>query len=787
MNSEHLTFEAGGAQDPAVLAAQLAAIVESSDDAIVSEDLDGVVLSWNAGAERIFGYSAKEMMGQPFAIVIPPGREQEDAELLAKIARGDRVTHYETVRLRKGGTAIHVSVALSPIRDRNGKVIGASKVARDITQRRQAEQRMAWLASFPERNPNPIVEVDGDTGEVLYMNPFAREAFADLPVLRFAHPLLAGMAAVAKELRTHAIEVVRREIAVGDRWFSQTIMHIAEEGRVRVYSDDVTPRRDAERKLRLSEFSVEQAAIAIYLIDSEGRILRANRATCEMLGYDKEELCALTIPDIAPEMPRERWPAHWQQLRERRKMTFETVNRRKDGSVFPVQVEVNLIKFEGEEFNFACVHDITERRRVDALLTGQRDLLSKIANGHPLASTLEDIMHFAEAQRLGMVATFLFVDEKVGVLRHGAAPSMPADYNRIVDGLRIGPAAGSCGTAAYRREPVVVRDIASDPLWEKYREIAAQFGLAACWSTPIFGAEGDLNGTFAMYFREPREPMEDDHKLIGIIAQTAAVAIDRARAEGKIRKLNANLERRVAARTKELEDSNRELESFSYSVSHDLRAPLRHVLGYVEMLERASEGKLPEKALRYLSTISGAAEHMSELIDDLLSFSRMGRAEMKAGTVALDGLVRQVIKGFELETGGRKIEWKIDPLPEVAADAAMLRLVFSNLIGNSLKYSSTRESARIEIGCSEQKDGRATIFVRDNGVGFDMQYAHKLFGVFQRLHRQEEFEGTGIGLATVRRIMARHGGTVTAQGEVDRGATFSLVIGLASSVADVEK
>ena len=772
--------------DATVLAAQLAAIVESSDDAILSEDLDGVVMSWNGGAERTFGYPAAEMIGTPFARLIPPERQEEEEEILGKIGRGERVGRLETVRVRKDGATIHVSVTVSPILDADGRVIGVSKVARDITGRRQAEQRLAWLASFPERSPHPVVEVDEETGEVHYWNLLARQLFPDLGELRFAHPLLDGIEDVARDLRACQTDVVVREIAVGARWFAQTVMHIAGEGRVRIYSEEVTARRHAESELGLSEFSVERAGVPVCLVDSEGRILRANRATGEMLGYTPEELFGLTLPDIAPDFPREAWPAHWQEMRERGQMTFETVNRRKDGSVFPVQVEGNLIEFEGREYYFACVHDITGRRRMDALLSGQRDLLRKIANGDPLPGTLEEMMLFAEGQQPGMLCSFLFFDEKAQVLRHGAAPSLPDAYNRLVDGIAIGPAAGSCGTGAFRREPVIVREIATDPLWVDYRGAAAQSGLAACWSTPVFAADGDLLGTFAMYFREPRGPDERDRKLIEIITQTAAVAIDRARSEEKIRILNASLESRVAHRTKELEDANRELESFSYSVSHDLRAPLRHVLGFVDLLKRAADGQLSEQAVRYMETIRDAAEQMSELIDDLLAFSRMGRAEMRTGTVVLDDLVQHVIKALEMETKGRKIEWKIEPLPEVAGDAAMLRLVLSNLIGNAVKYTATRDPARIEIGCPEKKDGRATICVRDNGVGFDMKYAHKLFGVFQRLHRQEDFEGTGIGLATVRRIITRHGGTVTADGAVDRGATFSFAIGLASPIPAAE-
>jgi PAS domain S-box-containing protein len=229
---------------------------------------------------------------------------------------------------------------------------------------------------------------------------------------------------------------------------------------------------------------------------------------------------------------------------------------------------------------------------------------------------------------------------------------------------------------------------------------------------------------------------------------------------------------REAEHAKALAVVNQELEAFSYSVSHDLRAPLRHIHGYVEMLQRATDGQLSEKARHYLKTITEASVEMSQLIDDLLAFSRVGRAEIREAPVQLDELVQGVIRGLEMATSGRAIVWHIAPLPVVVGEASLLKQVLTNLIDNAVKYSRTRDPATIEIGCTGEETGRAVLFVRDNGVGFDMQYAHKLFGVFQRLHRAEEFEGTGIGLATVRRIVARHGGRVWAEGAINEGATF---------------
>ena len=239
----------------------------------------------------------------------------------------------------------------------------------------------------------------------------------------------------------------------------------------------------------------------------------------------------------------------------------------------------------------------------------------------------------------------------------------------------------------------------------------------------------------------------------------------------EIQKLNATLEERVRERTGQLEIANKELEAFSYSVSHDLRAPLRHVDGFVDLLRKQSAEKLDERGRRYLDIIAASARQMGTLIDDLLVFSRMSRGDLRRAKVASESLVHEVRDALQGEIHGR-IVWKVDSLPQVEADTAMFRQVWANLIGNAIKYSRTRDPAEIEIGCTDSGNGEFVFFVRDNGVGFDMQYVDKLFGVFQRLHRADEFEGTGIGLANVRRIVSRHGGRTWAEGRVDGGATF---------------
>lgn len=260
---------------------------------------------------------------------------------------------------------------------------------------------------------------------------------------------------------------------------------------------------------------------------------------------------------------------------------------------------------------------------------------------------------------------------------------------------------------------------------------------------------------------------------------------ERKRAEDEVRRLNTELEKRVQLRTAELVATNQELESFTYSVSHDLRAPLRHVDGYAQMLVQDHGPQMPAEALSLANKIRKGSQNMGRLVDDLLNLSRVGKQALSLQRVALNTLATEAIAEIRPEIGDRRVEWKIGELPVIEADPGLLRLVFVNLMSNAVKYSRPRELAMVEVG-ETSAGGEKVIFVRDNGVGFNMKYSGKLFGVFQRLHRAEDFEGTGVGLATVARIIHKHGGRIWGEAEVNKGATFYFTLpGAARPIASI--
>ena len=417
------------------------------------------------------------------------------------------------------------------------------------------------------------------------------------------------------------------------------------------------------------------------------------------------------------------------------------------------------------------VMDVTARRLQELAAEREHGILQQIASGAPRAGVFSELCEHLEQSCRGARVSLLLLDQSGLALRHGAAPSLPEELIRAIDGMPVRHDSGPCGVVAATGQPMVIEDMYSDPRVERYRPLAVQFELHACTSTPIIAGTGQVLGTFALYWREVHAPTAAETEAVQKAAYLASIYLDRERSELEIHQLNAELEERVASRTAELQAVNRELDAFSYSVSHDLRAPLRAIDGFSAILLQSHGEQLDEPSRNLLSRIVAAAQRMGRLIDDMLALARVNRSPLHFESVDLAAITRAIADELAQSQPERQVSLAIpETLPEVA-DPALIRVVLENLLGNAWKFTRNRVEARIEFAMTVT-EGERVYCVRDNGVGFDMVYADKLFGPFQRLHRPEEFPGTGIGLATVQRLIHRHHGQIWAESRPGQGASF---------------
>jgi PAS domain S-box-containing protein len=521
------------------LAERLAAVVESSDDAIISKTLDGTLTAWNKAAETLFGYTAAEAVGQSMRMLLPPERSDEETEILNRIGRGVNVDHFETVRLRKDCRLVDVSLSVSPIRNRDGLIIGASNIARDISKRKQAEERQAQLAKELEEKATALAE----------------------------------------------------------------------------------SRLQLQAQTRMLESVLDSMVEGLVATDAQGNFVLWNPSAKKILGMGSTPVA------------RESVSAHY------------------------------------------------------------------------------------------------------GIFQPNGNVLFPTDQLPLERALR----GETTTTEILVRNPAV-----EEGVWVEVN------------ASPLRDKAGAITGGVAA-FRDVTQRKND---------------------EREIRKLNNELELRVAERTAQLRTAIRELESFSYSVSHDLRAPLRHIAGFSKMLGEEYGTSLDPGAQHYLDRIQSGTQKMGLLIDELLNLARVGRHALNRQETKLNPMIADLISIFEPELEGRQIDWMVEDLPPMQCDPVLVKQIFQNLLANAIKFSRIRERACIRVGYEAREgDGQTVFTVRDNGIGFNMKYADKLFGVFQRLHREDEFEGTGIGLATVQRIVQKHGGEIWAESAEDKGAAFHFTLG----------
>lgn len=524
------------------------------------------------------------------------------------------------------------------------------------------------------------------------------------------------------------------------------------------------------------------ASDGIVTIDRNSTILFANPAVERIFGYGRGELQGQKLTVLMPDYLRHVHEAALDRYLEtgRRHIDWSGVELpglHRDGRIIDLELSFGETVEAGEVLFTGVIRNITERKRSDRRWEAQYAVAAALATTDSLAEASREVLR-ALGDCLGWnVGVMWLLNEDTSTLRafvnwHGE-PGSFSSFLESTERTEFERGVGLPGRVWEHGKAMWIEDLSQDGNFPRL-QVAQKSGLKAAFAFPVT-ANGRFFAALEFFSSEQREP---DNQLLNMLSSTAAQIgqfVLRMEAESELRRLNAQLEDRVKERTAQLEESSRELEAFAYSVSHDLRGPLRGIAGFSQLLLEDYQEKLDEGMRGYLLRIHRAAGRMGELIDDLLELSRLSKSELRRETVDLSELALQVLKDLNQNDPRRGVECLVQTGVTAKGDRQLLRIVLENLLGNAWKFSKEAESPVIEFGAKDGEEG--VYFVRDNGAGFDMRYAAKLFTPFHRLHSPDEFEGTGIGLATVQRVVSRHGGRVWAEAEQGRGATFYFTLG----------
>lgn len=738
-------------------------VVEASPSAMIMVNAAGVISLVNTQTERLFGYLRSELLNQPMEMLVPeryrgthPGHRASFFHTPSTRAMG---VGRELYGRRKDGTEVPIEIGLNPIHSEEGAFVLASII--DISERKRSEE----VLRKSEERLNTVIEnlseglvISDLNGQLIHWNetglkmlgfsnmeecllklPEFQEIFElstlDGTVLRLEEWPMARV--IAGEHLAGYEACVRR---VGSSWrriFSYGGAIVKEpngQAVAFVTMTDITESRQSEEKLRRSQQQlagvINSAMDAIITVDDEQRVMLFNSAAERMLLFPAEDAIGQPLDLFIPERFRAAHKGHIESFGKthvtRRSMGTlgPLYGLRADGEEFPIEASISQIESDGRKLYTVILRDITERKRADEALKEQ----ARILDLAPI--TIRDLKGRILLWNTGAEQMYGWSSEEaVGKLAH---------------------------------------DLKQTKFPRPLEEIKARLLARGHWEGEITHTRKDGR---AIVVASQWVLHRDENDKPKAILEVNNDITERKQAEQEIRRLNAELEQRVSERTAQLQAVNKELEAFSYSVSHDLRAPLRHIDGFSQALLEDYSDKLDDAGKSYLREVRSASQEMAQLIDDVLQLARVTRGEMRRELVNLSELARAITAELRKREPKRKVILNLRDGLATSGDKRLLRIVLSNLLGNAWKYTSQRAPAEITFG-GEQKNGENTYFIRDNGAGFDMAYVGKLFGAFQRLHTAGEFEGTGIGLATVQRIVYRHGGRVWAEGAVNEGATF---------------
>ena len=738
--------------------------VESAPNGMVMINSDGIIVLVNAQTEKLFGYDRKELLGQPVEILVPErfrGRHPEHRKgFFAQPQVRSMGVGRDLYGRRKDGSEFPVEIGLNPINTQEGLLVLSAIV--DITERKQMESAMRDSEERFRMMANSIPQlacIARADGHIIWFNRRWYEFTGTTPAQMEGW----GWQSVHDPAVLPEVMARWKDAIDAGKPFEMVFPLRGAHGQFRTFLTRVEPFRDSEGRVvqwfgtntdveelkRLEESlrasqarlnsTLAAGSIGTWTWDIANDRLTADEFTAIMFSIEPDAAeSGLPAKDYILAIKEEDQPlvadALARAIQSCGHYDIEYRVRQKDGGLRWLQAKGRV---EGDSAGNAlyfhgAVMDITERKRTDEALKESEARLKLFITHAPAALAVfdRDMRYLAVSRR------------------------WLSDY-----GLGDGNIIGRSHVEIFPEIP------------DRWKAVYGR-GFAG----EIVQADEDsferADGSVQWLRWEVRPWPAADGTVGGIVLFTEDIS-ERKHVEQALQKVHEELEGRVVERTAQLEAANKELEAFSYSVSHDLRAPLRAIAGFSKILLKSYAEILPPKAQEYLQDVSRNTLHMGHLVDDLLAFSRLSRQPVKKIPVITCDLVRQCLAELRNDFAERQVDIRIGDLPPCMADPALLKQVWVNLLANAIKYSNKRESALIEIGSLAcDQPGKRTYFVKDNGVGFDMEYAHKLFGVFQRLHRSEDYEGTGVGLAIVQRIIHRHGGRVWAEAEPDRGATF---------------